>query len=596
MKTRHQFKRCFAFLSLLLLSGIAVAQGLNVPSEIFQPAQQKAAATAASVTSALRLSLNFKQKSAQQSGTTSSLTLEAPEDTELADLQNQQTYRKALQIGIRRDLPVLPALESWDWQSVSGGQAAHFVLVSEQASRLRVLLQAQNLPTGVELRIFDPADETTVFGPYTRQNFNRTSAADNSLLWTPTVAGQQLGIEVFLPDGLDPAAIQLTVPQLSHIAFDIDTQQFKSELKSGTTKAFSSCDISIACAPAEWQETAKAVARYIYTGADGNTYLCSGTLMADMDTGNQIPYFLTATHCINDSSSAASMDFFWLNRESSCGANDASSVQVSGGAILLHSQSSLDSTLVQINNQPPTGTLMSGWSLEPIQAQDTMKGIHHGLGNPKQFSAGTFSNYVRLNGTTGGYTVYNDPLGDFFQVHWDQGITAPGSSGSGVWSTVNGQRLLKGNLVGGSSSCTTPDEADEYARLDRFYPYISDWLGTISTPLQGLLNNNGELQALTDGVLLGRYLDGIRGTALLTGITDQTVDIAALEDRIAAATANIDIDQDGLTTSAEDALLITRYLMGLRNDSLIEGINLNNSLNNTAPAISDAIEAFLLGQ
>ncbi|CAA6825328.1 MAG: Unknown protein [uncultured Thiotrichaceae bacterium] len=318
--------------------------------------------------------------------------------------------------------------------------------------------------------------------------------------------------------------------------------------------------------------------------------------MADMDTGTQIPYFLTATHCIDNSSSAASMDFFWLNRESSCGADDASSVQVSGGATLLHSQGSLDSTLVQINNPPPAGTLMSGWSLESVQAQDDMKGIHHGLGNPKQFAAGTFSNYARLSGTTGGYIVYNDPLGDFFQVHWDQGITSPGSSGSGVWATVDGQRLLKGNLVGGSSSCITPDEADEYARLERFYPYISNWLGTLSTPLQGLLNNSGSLQALTDGVLLGRYLEGIRGAALLTGITDQTIDIAALEDRIAAATANIDIDQDGLSTRNKDALLITRYLMGLRNDSLIEGINLSNSLNNTAQLVSGAIEAFLSGQ
>lgn len=594
MKARHHFKRASALLSLVLLSGIAVAQDLNVPSEIFRPAQQKSAA--APVTSALRLPLNLRQKRTQQGGTASSFTLEAPEDAELAGLQNQQTHRKALQVGIRRDLTALPALENWDWQTVSNGQAAHFILVSEQASRLRVLLQTQNLPTGVELRIFDPTDETTAFGPYTRQNFNRTTASDNALLWTPTIAGQQLGIEVFLPDDLDPAAIQLTIPQLSHIAFDIDTQQFKSEFKSGTTKAFSSCDISIACAPAEWRETAKAVARYIYTGSDGNTYLCSGTLMADMDTGTQIPYFLTATHCIDNSSSAASMDFFWLDRESSCGANDASSIQVSGGATLLHSQSSLDSTLVQINNPPPAGTLMSGWSLESIQAQEAMRGIHHGLGNPKQFAAGTFSNYVRLSGTTGGYTVYNDPLGDFFQMTWDQGITAPGSSGSGVWATVNGQRLLKGNLVGGSSSCTAPDEADEYARLDRFHPYISDWLGTLSTPLQGLLSNSGKLQALTDGVLLGRYLDGIRGTALLTGVTDQTVDITALEDRIAAATANIDIDQDGLSTSAEDALLITRYLMGLRNDSLIAGINLNNSSNNTAQSISGAIEAFLLGQ
>lgn len=595
MRTCQYFKRFSGFLLLsLLLPGMATAQNLNVPPEVFQPAQQRSATTA----TALKLPIHLRQKSTQQNNAASLFALEAPQDAELTGLQNQNTYRKALQIGIRRDLPALPALENWDWQAVSGGQAAHFVLISEQASRIRALLQTeQNLPPGIEIRTFDPADGTSVSGPYTRQNFNHTTGSDSAALWTPTIAGQQLGIEVFLPDNLNPATIRLSIPQLSHIAFDINTQPFRSgTTKSGTTKAFSSCDISIACAPAAWQETAKAVARYIYTGSDGNTYLCSGTLMADLDSGTQIPYFLTAAHCVDNSSSAASMDFFWLERESSCGADDVQFVQVSGGGTLLHSQGDLDSTLIQMNNTPPAGTIMSGWSLESIEAQDAMQGIHHGLGNPKQFAAGTFSNYARLSNTAGGYTAYNDPLGDFFQVTWNQGITAPGSSGSGVWATVDGQHLLKGNLVGGSSSCTTPDAADEYARLERFYPYVSNWLGTSSAPLQGLLDNSGELQALTDGILLGRYLDGVRGAALVAGITDQSVDIAALEGRIADVIANIDIDQDGATTSAKDALLISRYLIGLRNNSLIQGINLNNSANNTAQSISGAIEAFLLGQ
>lgn len=596
------------WLLALPLSGITFAQGLSVPSEIFQPLQQK-------LVQKIRLKLpvtptDSRQKSTQPDKQPVSFTLAAPTETELQSLRDQQDNRKALQVGIRRELPTLPALASWNWQDVDGGQAAHFVITSEKASRLRVLLQTeQKLPAGVEIRIYDPVDETvhetndgtknkpehetSVVGLYTQYNFNQLTDSDHPVLWTPSVAGQQLGIEVFLPAGIAPGEVKLTLPLLSHVAYDLSTKQFKLS----TTKAFSSCAISIACAPPKWQETAKAVARYIYTEADGQTYLCSGTLLADSDAATQIPYFLTAAHCVTENSVAATMDFFWLDRESSCGADNANPVQVSGGAVLLHSQDSLDSTLVRINNAPPAGTLMSGWSLEAMQDQDSLSGIHHALGNPKQFASGKFDTYSRLSAATnGGYTVHRDPLGDFLQVKWDQGITAPGSSGSGIWAIVDGQRLLKGSLVGGSSSCSTPDEPDEYARLDRFYPHISDWLGNIPTPLQGLLTGDGELQALTDGVLLKRYIEGARGTALLTGVTDETINISELESRLADAATNMDLDQDGLRTGATDGLLLARYLLGLRHSSLIEGIDLSGATNQDAAAITSTIDSFLQGQ
>lgn len=583
------FMLCWRILLFSLMATTLHANTLNVPSEWYQPAQQKALSA-----NALKLPLHTRQKRTQVNNRPSSFTLTAPRDAELASLLNQDTRRKAFQVGIRRELPELPAVSDWVWSDVAGGRAGQFVINSEQATRIRILLQTEvPLPVGAEIRIYDPvanASVVPVFGPYTEQDFIRQG--QSATFWTPTIAGEQLGIELFLPEGIDPATLQLSIPLVSHVAYDMQTRQFKT----GKLKAFASCDVSIACVAQEWQETAKSVARYIYTGTDGSTYLCSGTLINDLDDTTQIPYFLTAAHCIADSNSAASMDFFWLDRESSCGADDANPIQVSGGATLLHSEPNLDSTLVQINNSPPAGTLMSGWSLEPFRNPDDVVGIHHALGNPKQFAAGNFSTYTRISSTTGGYTIYPDPLGDFFQVYWTQGITSPGSSGSGLWASVNGQRLLKGNLVGGSSSCSAPDAADDYARLERFYPYISDWLGSVYTPLSGLLDNNTGLKALTDGVLLGRYLAGVRGSALLTGLTVASIDIAALEARLAEVTAKIDLDQDGATTRDKDALLLTRYLLGLRADSLIEDIDLSQSGNNTSGLISAAIEAFLLGE
>lgn len=153
-------------LSALIFSSAAVAQGLNIPSEVFQPPQQKSVQQ-----TRLKLPItppSSHNKSARPNSPVASLTLAAPTETELQSLQ-QYNRRKAFQVGIRRELPTLPALTSWHWQPVDGGQAAHFVLTSGEASRLRVLLQAQQaLPVGVEIRIYDRINPSTV-KPTTKQ-------------------------------------------------------------------------------------------------------------------------------------------------------------------------------------------------------------------------------------------------------------------------------------------------------------------------------------------------------------------------------------------------------------------------------------------
>ncbi len=567
------------------------ARPVNVSSEVYQPPQQKSQSARQ-----LKLPLNTSQRSIHTTGQITSFTLPPPTAEDLQSLAQPPERYKAFQVGIQRELSQQPALADWLWQTMSGGQVGQLIIASKQAARLRIQLKTQQtLPAGVEIRIYNPEDQETVFGPYTYANFMAANHGEQYTFWTPTVQGEQIGVEVFLPEGVEPTAVKLTIPLISHIDYDLNNEQFKS----ASVKAFNSCDISIACASPAWQEVAKAVARYIYTAEDGQSYLCSGTLMADLDSSTQIPYFLTAAHCIADSSSAASMDFFWLDRESHCGADDASPVQVSGGAVLLNAQPHLDSTLLSINNPPPAGTLMSGWSLETLEQADVVAGIHHALGNPQQYAAGTFNSYTRIMATPSGYNIYPDPVGNFIQVYWDQGITSSGSSGSGLWSVVDGQRLLKGNLVGGSSSCNSPDAPDDYARLDRFYPYVSSWLGSVATtPLTGLLDDSTKLQALTDGILLGRYLQGIRGSALLTGITDEQVNIDALQEKLATVCRDnrMDIDQDGASTQNKDALLLTRYLLGLRDNSLIQGIDLNQSGNHSATQITAAIEAFLQGE
>lgn len=82
-------------------------------------------------------------------------------------------------------------------------------------------------------------------------------------------------------------------------------------------------------------------------------------------------------------------------------------------------------------------------------------------------------------------------------------------------------------------------------------------------------------EAATDGVLVLRYLLGLRGVSLVNnaragGATRDAAQIAAhLDARVAA----MDIDGDGAVRATSDGLLILRYMLGLRGNVLIDGVN-----------------------
>lgn len=517
------------------------------------------------------------------SSPSNAVSLPALNDRELQSLQNAGAD-KAFRVGVGRALPASVSqpidLTTWQWTAVNGGKVAHFTLTSSGALRVRAQVQLGDLPTGVELRFYSVLDPSKVFDP---------AAAANSLFWSPTVEGDTLGLELFLPTGVDASEVKLAIPQLSHLVVD----PASSTLKSSIFKVdYSSCQQDLACASPAWQETGKSVARYVFTDTDGLSYMCSGTLLADKDVYTQVPYFFTAAHCVSNQQAATSMDMFWLYANATCGGTNSSYTQTTGGAQLLVSKPLLDTTLVRLNKNPPTGVTLSGWTTTPLSVNQAVTGIHHALGQPKKYSLGNFQNYARISTSSGGYSVTPDPNGDFSQVVWNTGITAPGSSGSGVWIEQGGVHYLNGSLLGGSSECASMSAPDEYSRFERILPFISTWLDTPGTPPSLRLRDSAKpATALVDGVIIARYLQGQRGAALLAGVTTQVLDTTVLETRLAALQPLLDVDNDGKQDATKDAVLLTRYLLGLRNAPLIQGVDLSTSGRKTAAAIATYLES-----
>jgi len=556
-------------------SSVMAAESLRVSGETYHTQQTAPAAPARLRSVAVRTSRMAR-------GRPMSMDLGSPSVQELAPLNRSNSRLRPYPIGVSRAIPALPDVADWAWSALpDGGQAAAFELISRQASRIRVLIQANALPDGVEIRVFDPADPGHVRGPFHNRDF-QPLGSHPAALWTPSLPGESLGLELYAPPGIDPGSIRLSFPRLSHLVQGPGSRT----LRNTSTLRLAGCQVSAACAPAEWQEEGKAVARYIYTETDGASYLCTGTLIADSDTASQIPYFLTAAHCISNTTAADSMELFWFYQDSSCGSDDASWQQSGGGATLLSTRPELDSTLVLLRNPPPDGVRLSGWLLDPLADNAVTHSLQHGNGDKRQYSEGNFVTHTTLlTNSSGGYSVVPDPSGDFTQIAWYQGITAPGSSGSGLWLTVGGERFLKGTLVGGSSSCSKPAGPDEFTRLERFYSYIAPWLGQIPA-LPGFTGSSAPATALVDGVLAARYMDGLRGQALVDGVVNAGIDTTALEQKLADTLPHLDIDADGNRSADRDGLLLIRYLTGYRGTDLLSGIDQDGAFRNTPEQIS----------
>jgi hypothetical protein len=88
------------------------------------------------------------------------------------------------------------------------------------------------------------------------------------------------------------------------------------------------------------------------------------------------------------------------------------------------------------------------------------------------------------------------------------------------------------------------------------------------------IDENGVADALTDGLTIMKYAFGIRNDALFgeSIAADSTLLYSQIESKLNLNSLVFDIDGDGHLSPLSDGLLILRYLFGLRGDALISGV------------------------
>lgn len=244
------------------------------------------------------------------------------------------------------------------------------------------------------------------------------------------------------------------------------------------------CQVNVNCTPegSSWQDEKRGVARILVV--DGNQQgWCSGTLINNTSLDCK-PYFLTALHCGETSSTANFNQWKFYFRYEALTCTSPTTVGTLANNVITGcvkkatsndggGDSGSDFLLVQIGsaaNEAATITTLksanfnaywNGWDATNTVSTNGV-GIHHPSGDIKKISAYT------ANTTTSGWN------GNGVQSHWrlvwtattnGHGVTEGGSSGSPLFTNNGGNSRVIGTLTGGSSFCTATNSPDYYGKM-----------------------------------------------------------------------------------------------------------------------------------
>ena len=400
-------------------------------------------------------------------------------------------------VGFARDLPsAMAARAPLDWQTLADGRrAASLSVTSPSAAGVRLGVLVRSLPADATLRVYTQSGSTAFELPaadvlQALSNHAAAGATGNAAItyWTPMVTGAEVTLEVALPKGGDTSQVDLAVPQLSHLfsvpSFDGDTQSVAPKAIGGA----GSCEVDATCS-AEYTAETNAVAKMIFSDSSG-TFQCTGALLNDhLNSGT--PYFITANHCIATQARASSLQTFWFYRAPSCGAGTLSTASktLSGGATLLYSSASTDTSFMRLNTTPPTGAVYAGWFVTAPAIGAAVGTLHHPEGDLLKLSTGTVKSYQNCTASitqageltcTGSAQAGNS---GFLDALFTTGTTEEGSSGAPLFQTVGSTRYFVGQLFGGSASCSLRTGSNVYGRFDAaFNAALKQWLAAPVVP------------------------------------------------------------------------------------------------------------------
>jgi hypothetical protein len=213
-----------------------------------------------------------------------------------------------------------------------------------------------------------------------------------------------------------------------------------------------------------------------------------------------------------------------------------------------------------------------------------------------------FSSNISDGGTCPGGACEPNEL-----ITWNLGNIAPGASITVSFPAVVDSRTVDGTVISFSaivkedngrranaSSTALVSEFDFVLPPSVTPPPVTSPPVTPPSAQISDVDGNGQSDALTDGLLIIRFLFGLSGSALTEGAIGagssmNTTEIIAF---LTANSAAMDVDGNGSSDALTDGLLIIRYLFGIRGSALISGAIGPGATRTTASDIESFLQDF----
>lgn len=341
------------------------------------------------------------------------------------------------------------------------------VIRSPGASAVRIGFSDFDLPEGAELYVF--SDNGMAFGPYTGRGPNGTGE-----FWTNSIAGEEIALELRAGAAGVP---RFTISAVGHL-----TESFaianalapRPEAAQPNCSFNASCVVGANCVATDSAvNTAKDAVAHMLFASGGYLYICSGGLVADSDSGTNIPYFITANHCISRASEASSLETFFFYTASCGSCPDPGTANTTGAAIVATNSRTSDYTLLRLSQNAPSGAAFLGWSSTEIAYSNGahLYRISHPKGAPQSYSAHDVD--------TSKGVCRSWPRGKWIYSRDVLGATEGGSSGSPV---VNASGQFVGQLSGGcgtnvNDNCDSVKNATVDGAFAAYYSEVAAFLG-----------------------------------------------------------------------------------------------------------------------
>jgi PKD repeat protein len=313
-----------------------------------------------------------------------------------------------------------------------GGTLWRYKIASESDKSIELFFSSFIVPDGAELYLYNK-DYTEIRGAYTNLNMR-----DDFGFVIGDFPGNYVIIEYYEPANVKFEG-NLVISGIGEAYINI--LGTKSKNVDGYGFIGVNCDEG-----KEWQEQKHSVLKYSFTEGT-SSYLCSGALINNTSVDAK-GYFLTANHCISTSAAASTVIAYFNYENPSCVDVSTYFRQTISGATLKTTGSSSDYTLLQFNSTIPTSykAYYAGWNVNSTPATSTA-GIHHPHGYKKKISIDN-DPAVSYDKVLAWDNNKSTPAGTHWQVAFDAGKTAGGSSGSPLFDQ---DHRIVGQLHGGGA-------------------------------------------------------------------------------------------------------------------------------------------------